>query len=274
MNISISDILTSLIIASGLAIFVYWLLTTRLGRDSLVNISPRRTNMAVQTPFVLIFLWYGFRLCTDAAMMHIAEKSNAGQIAFYSAAGQMIVSVIFAFLTLVFAAGAFAGRLKGFGLNPKRAVRDILPAVAGLLAVWPIVFGAFMLVKIAGTTIYGSDFEIESHENLKMLGEYTSLHIRLTIVLSSVLVAPVFEEILFRGTLQSMIRSLNIGPWTSITITSVLFAILHPVQHWAAIIPLSMALGYAYEKSGSLWRSIFMHIMFNGTSVAFTLLAM
>jgi membrane protease YdiL (CAAX protease family) len=32
-------------------------------------------------------------------------------------------------------------------------------------------------------------------------------------------------------------------------------------------------LGYAYEKSGSLFRPIFMHVFFNGMTMAFQLAA-
>jgi membrane protease YdiL (CAAX protease family) len=31
-------------------------------------------------------------------------------------------------------------------------------------------------------------------------------------------------------------------------------------------------MGYAYEKSGSLLRSIFIHLLFNGLTIAFALL--
>jgi membrane protease YdiL (CAAX protease family) len=31
---------------------------------------------------------------------------------------------------------------------------------------------------------------------------------------------------------------------------------------------LALGLGYAYEKSGSLWRPIFMHALFNGITIA------
>ena len=36
---------------------------------------------------------------------------------------------------------------------------------------------------------------------------------------------------------------------------------------------LSIGIGYSYEKSGSLFRPIFIHALFNATSIIATLLA-
>ena len=47
-----------------------------------------------------------------------------------------------------------------------------------------------------------------------------------------------------------------------------LFAAVHAdMAHWPALFTLSMGIGYAYEKSGSLWQAIFVHAMFNGWTV-------
>jgi membrane protease YdiL (CAAX protease family) len=56
--------------------------------------------------------------------------------------------------------------------------------------------------------------------------------------------------------------------WAAIAITSALFATIHAnPQHWPALFVLSISIGYAYEKSGSLFRPIFIHALFNATSV-------
>jgi membrane protease YdiL (CAAX protease family) len=56
--------------------------------------------------------------------------------------------------------------------------------------------------------------------------------------------------------------------WLAIAITSALFATIHAnPPHWPALFVLSISIGYAYEKSGSLFRPIFIHALFNATSV-------
>ena len=78
---------------------------------------------------------------------------------------------------------------------------------------------------------------------------------------------------LFRGLFQTMIRSYLGRPWLAIAITSVLFAFIHAdPEHWPALFVLAMGLGYSYEKSGSLFRPIFMHAMFNGLTIVAALL--
>jgi hypothetical protein len=88
-----------------------------------------------------------------------------------------------------------------------------------------------------------------------------------------VVIAPVFEEVLFRGFLQSALRSAGVNRWAVIAFVSVFFAFLHypNYSHMLALFFLSLGLGYAYEHSGSLFRPILMHVFFNGFSVAVTL---
>jgi membrane protease YdiL (CAAX protease family) len=56
-------------------------------------------------------------------------------------------------------------------------------------------------------------------------------------------------------------------PWPAIFISSAIFTFLHPNVHWLAIYVVGLFLGYAYEKSGSLYRSMFLHAIFNGFTI-------
>jgi membrane protease YdiL (CAAX protease family) len=97
--------------------------------------------------------------------------------------------------------------------------------------------------------------------------------LKILVAVFAALIVPVFEELLFRGFFQTTLRSLSGSPWVGIVLTSVFFAILHPPTHIPALFMLSVGLGYAYERSGSLLRPILMHIFFNGLSIGMTLLA-
>ena len=101
-----------------------------------------------------------------------------------------------------------------------------------------------------------------------MCGE--KLKIMMVIVAAGIV--PIFEEMLFRGFLQSTLRSAT-GPWTAIIVTSVFFALVHwpNYTHMPALFLLSCGFGYAYERSGSLFRPILMHALFNSISIAGTL---
>jgi len=62
--------------------------------------------------------------------------------------------------------------------------------------------------------------------------------------------------------------------WLAVVITSVVFAIIHPLWTAPLIFLLSLCLGYAYERTGSLWVPIVMHAMFNTSSTLMFLLFM
>ncbi len=95
-----------------------------------------------------------------------------------------------------------------------------------------------------------------------------------SIALTAVFVAPVLEELLFRGVLQRYFRN-YLGPKGAVLLASFLFALFHfaPAQELSNI-PLiivlfifAMYLGFCYEKRNSLVASIVLHMAFNATSV-------
>ncbi len=88
------------------------------------------------------------------------------------------------------------------------------------------------------------------------------------IILFGVLLAPIFEEMIFRGfLLPLLVRSL--GPWPGIVLTAVPFALLHGAQnHWAwqpvLLIGIAgLAFGYVRYKTGSTTSAFLMHSAYN-----------
>jgi membrane protease YdiL (CAAX protease family) len=58
--------------------------------------------------------------------------------------------------------------------------------------------------------------------------------------------------------------------WLAIVITSILFALVHPMWMAPLIFVLALCLGYLYERTGNLWACIALHAIFNASStVAF-----
>jgi len=90
------------------------------------------------------------------------------------------------------------------------------------------------------------------------------------IILFGVVLAPIVEEMLFRGfLLPLLVRSM--GPWLGILLTAVPFALLHGVQnHWAwqpvLLIGIAgIAFGYVRYKTGSTTAAFLMHSAYNAT---------
>ena len=86
-------------------------------------------------------------------------------------------------------------------------------------------------------------------------------------ILNATLLAPLYEEVLFRGHLQTALTAtLSRSRWPAIVITSALFAMMHDGWTMPAMFALSLAIGVAYEWTGSLWVAIAIHVAFNATS--------
>lgn len=77
------------------------------------------------------------------------------------------------------------------------------------------------------------------------------------------LVAPVVEEIVFRGLLYGWLRP-RLGAAIGIAASALLFAVAHGVLHLVpALAVQGMLLAFLYERSGSLGPAMVMHGVFN-----------
>jgi membrane protease YdiL (CAAX protease family) len=276
--ISIPDVVLCTV---GTVLFAVWLVKSSFGRDALADSPPRRNNMPAYIPFVLLFIW--FVLIGTGALLTtgLVDSLEEWQGAFVDNAIVCVSGVAATVVIIFWARAHFARRLKGFGLNVKTIHKDIFGAVINLLTAWPFVTGAIVLTFLFGLVIKGPEFEIKRHESLTQIGAYEQPPLRILIVVVAVVVAPLLEEMLFRGLFQTTIRSWlaesGLGkrqvngwavPWLSIFVASGLFSTVHAYAgHWPALFVLGVCMGYAYEKSGSLFRPIFIHALFNATSV-------
>jgi len=93
-------------------------------------------------------------------------------------------------------------------------------------------------------------------------------------VVTVVVFAPLIEEILFRGYLQTWFVS-KFGRKWAIIASSIIFALFHysyslglgNIQFFIPLFVLSCFLGLIYERQGSLWAPIGLHAFFNTASV-------
>lgn len=82
-------------------------------------------------------------------------------------------------------------------------------------------------------------------------------------VLSSVLISPVAEEVVFRGLVYTRLRR-AMPPWVAAVLASLVFASLHGQILWAGYaFVMGLALTLVLERTGSIAGSIAVHIAFN-----------
>ena len=283
----------NLIFFAGLAIFACWVRKTSLGRKSLADSVPRRNNMPLYLPFVPLFIWFGTVTLIASIAPILFSNLQDWQNDFLD---NLIlgISELTAIAVIIFLARIhFTRRLKGFGLNIKTIVKDFFAAFVNLLAVWPLIISAMGLTIYFGELFWGREYQMQQHQQLKLITEHSQLLSRILIVVVAVVVVPLLEEMLFRGLFQTTIRSYietfrsllvpqnkaeekrtadRNGAWPAIVISSGLFTMTHAnAGHWPALFVLGVCMGYAYEKSGSLFRPIFIHSFFNAISIIATL---
>ena len=260
------------IFVAGTLLLSIWLLRTSLGRNALVKSVPRRNDIPGYVPFVPLLIWIAVVWIAATIKEQFLVDLPDWQRAFLDNV-ILCVGAVVAIAVILFLANAhFARGLQGFGLNPKTIHKDFIAAVVNLLAVWPIVMLMIVLTIFLGRLAWGQDFDLQQHEELKLVTQHAQLPVRVLIFITAVVIVPAFEEMLFRGLFQTWLRSLVVRPWLAILICSGMFAAIHAdAGHWPALLALSMSMGYAYEKSGSLFRPIFIHSLFNAASIIATL---
>ena len=301
---------THLICLAGLILFARWLLKTSLGRKALADSVPRRNNMPAYLPFVPLFICFG-TVWLIASITHRVFGDLQGWQSNFLDNLILCISELTAIVVIIFLARIhFARRLKGFGLNVKTMLKDFFAAFVNLLTVWPLITAAIILTMFFGEHIWGQEYQMQQHQQLTTITEYPQLPLRIMIFVVAVVIASLFEEMIFRGLFQTTIRSYleargsNAGfrlkpadggsmldpatlgsdqnpplagrrgsgkAWLAIVISSGLFTTIHAdTGHWPALFVLGICLGYAYEKSGSLFRPIFIHSLFNAASIIAT----
>jgi membrane protease YdiL (CAAX protease family) len=260
---------------AGLILFACWLLDTSLGTRALADSPPRRNSMPPYLPLVLLILWFGAVSTAVVLVQKLTPGLQDWQKIFRDNLVLSIGAVVTMAAMMFLAHVHFARRLKGFGLNVRTIVKDFFMAIVNLLTAWPLMMAAITMTIFVAELISGREYRMHQHQQLEMITEYPQLPLRIMIVFVAVVIAPLLEEMLFRGFIQTAIRSFfNIrnSAWPAIAASSVFFAIMHENPgHWPALFVLGVCLGYSYEKSGSLFRPIFIHLFFNVSSVAIAL---
>jgi membrane protease YdiL (CAAX protease family) len=132
-----------------------------------------------------------------------------------------------------------------------------------------------------------------THPVLKQLEHTRSPEQIFWLVIMICVIAPIGEELFFRGLLQTMLIRLiarwrrgdskaagvTVGErWAGIIMAAAIFASVHLMvtkDVWSWLPPLfllGVTLGYAYERTGKLWADIPIHALFNAFAVSLVIL--
>jgi membrane protease YdiL (CAAX protease family) len=100
----------------------------------------------------------------------------------------------------------------------------------------------------------------------RLLSTTTAMYV---FAIFGIAVAPLFEEIIFRGFLFKVLDDIR-GPGTAVSVTAILFALLHLPQLWGSwagvvlIFVVGYVLSFVRQRSNSLIPSFIIHTSYNG----------
>lgn len=109
---------------------------------------------------------------------------------------------------------------------------------------------------------------VEAQDVVQLFYSLDSGAIAVYAVFLAVILAPLAEEVIFRGVLLPvMVRKWGLGP--AIMLNALFFALVHAhVPSMAPLFVFSAALSLAYLWTGSLWVPVTMHMAFNAVTLA------
>lgn len=165
------------------------------------------------------------------------------------------------------------------GGRPRRTVSPLKVigfGVLGLVVCWPIVTMTSQLSGLAYEFATGERSPIVAHETLKQLASADPADPwRAVMIFAVVVIAPIIEEVIYRGAIQGCLRGFVRSPWPAIALSAVLFGAMHIGTAAGVAIPglmvFGFGLGIVYERTGTLLAPMIMHGLFNAGNVALLL---
>jgi uncharacterized protein len=219
---------------------------------------------------IILPLWMmvglGLAVITMRILVTILSYAGVPLAAIDATILQTTLTAVIYLLTLLFVIGLprlFRKyvSLEELGLSRLLSWTDMGLAPAGFVVYFVT---SAVLVYIGSQVIPGFDVGQVQNTGFSHVSQYYEYALAFATL---IIVAPVAEEVLFRGFLYGKLRS-RMPVWVAILLTSVLFGLVH--GQWNVgldVFALSVVLCSLREITGSIWSGILLHMLKN--SIAF-----
>ena len=158
--------------------------------------------------------------------------------------------------------------ITALGLSLVNVSNNIKQGIKKYLVTLPLIILAGFIINLI-SSYYGINPEMQ--DVVKWILEENSIFILMSLIFFGIIIAPLIEEIIFRGFLQSALKN-YFGRRYAIVISASLFAAVHmDVFAFFQILILGILLGYLYEKTQTLVASVVIHILHNSLTLVFLL---
>jgi membrane protease YdiL (CAAX protease family) len=218
------------------------------------------------------FLWLGFIFLLFAYLAIAGAKMQAAPDKKILVA-DLITSIGFQLFLAGSTIGFMIWRVRPaswLGLSWKKWPWILLIAPITVVSMWAVMAG----LQAAGYMKWMESLGGETVQDTVRLLQNSNDPVILSLMgFAAVFVAPVCEEIIFRGYFYAAAKKFA-GPWVAAICSALIFAAAH--GNLAALLPLfilALVLVVLYEKTGSLWAPIGVHFCFNGATVLIQIIA-
>lgn len=224
--------------------------------------------------YLVLMGWFAFNLAFAILTQERGPLSFLGEDPGIGLAAAALASGLVSLVLIAHIAPQKRGQLlPALGLHTRgfegRLWVLLIIGLLGYCAAVPITAGLSTL-----TQLFTGEAPVIAHPIIWMLADAESPGKVMVLVIGASILAPFFEEILFRGFLFQILRD-RIGGTLSIVTSSLIFAALHPSTY--TILPLfglACLLCLLYARTGSLWPSILLHAVHNSVSVLLAMVTM
>lgn len=144
--------------------------------------------------------------------------------------------------------------------------KGILPSIPKGLKWGILLFLMVMILGIIEAIIYPAEPELQDFAKILLMVDSNSE--LLLAVIMGVVLAPIGEEVYFRGFLYPALRQ-RFGAAKGIILTALFFSSMHFDLY--RLIPIAaggMGLTYLYERTGNIWNNIIAHGVWNAIMIA------
>ena len=153
--------------------------------------------------------------------------------------------------------------LRALGLRSAAPAKDLGRGLSLYVAAYP---GVIAVIVLWGTILDRLGVKVQPQEVVKILLARQAWFEMAASVAVAVLVAPLFEEMIFRGFLLPAL-SRRLGAPGAVVLTATLFGLLHGPAYAGPTLALGLLLGWLYWRTGRLWVSVGCHGAHNAAAL-------
>ncbi len=210
---------------------------------------------------VWVIFWIQIFSVSDELLGFLIKISAERDYIVFNLLNSFALDITILVLILYWLKRYFKQGLVALGVGFKKISYSLKIALLSYLSFMPLLF----IITVLSLAFFGKHEKASSPQLMFFFLIFEKNPVILTLTsLFVVFIGPFVEELFFRGLLYTVLKK-SIGGLQALLVSSLLFAFLHMnIMGFFPILALAFLFTYLYEKTGSLWSSIFVHILHNG----------